>query len=172
MKKAQIQAQIFIYILILIVAGGILIYGYNAIQGFRKQADNVLYLQFENDLKHDLQTISYQSTKLKTYNLPSFGEKVCFSRGPGRTIIQDVDAEGNYPLIRSAVLNNVQENVFIYPSGERSFFTGVEIALGSKFIQGSAGQIEVPVNFKCFDVLDGVLKIKITGQGNFVLILE
>ena len=174
MKKSQIQAQVFIYILVLVVAAGILIFGYNAIKGFRQQADDVLYFQFENDMKHDLQTISYQSTKTKTYNLPSFAQQVCFKTNEPN-LDDDITLEENnnrrkYPLIRAAVNSNVQENVFVYPSGEKSFFTGVAIQLGTRTIaEGGQG---APINFKCFDVLGGVLNIKITGQGSYVSITD
>ena len=57
MKKAQIQGQVFIYILTLIITGMILLYGYNAITGISKRAEQVELVKFKNDLKEDFETI-------------------------------------------------------------------------------------------------------------------
>src|SRR3989344_9330257 len=78
-RKAEMQSQIFIYILAMVIGVGILLYGYNAIKGFKSQADDVLLLQFENGIRNDLKTISFESTKVKTYDLPSTVSQICFS---------------------------------------------------------------------------------------------
>ncbi|MEK6886677.1 MAG: hypothetical protein AABW88_02485 [Nanoarchaeota archaeon] len=176
-KKAEMQSQIFIYILAMVVGVGILLYGYNAIKGFKSQADDVLLLQFENGIKNDLKTISFESTKVKTYDLPSEFTQVCF--GAERVDAIDVGKEEvrqlalkknyKYPLIRAAIgdyltsgAKGTINNVFLYPNGEKAFFSGVKIELG--------GTIDELKKFKCFDVKSGILTIKIQGKGSTVLI--
>ena len=176
--KAEMQSQIFVYILAMIIGVGILLYGYNAIKGFKTQADDVLMLQFENGIKNDLKTISFESTKVKTYDISSAVSQVCFSsEGVDAIDVQKEEARQlslkrnyKYPLIRTAIGNYLESgskgtinNVFIYPNGEKAFFTGVKL----EFDKASNGD---PVMFKCFDVKSGVLTIKIKGKGGTVLI--
>ncbi|PIN78936.1 hypothetical protein COV14_01535, partial [Candidatus Woesearchaeota archaeon CG10_big_fil_rev_8_21_14_0_10_33_12] len=73
MKKAQIQGQVFIYILTLIITGMILLYGYNAIKSISERAKQVELVKFKNDLKEDFETISfdYGSVKTMSYHVPS-----------------------------------------------------------------------------------------------------
>lgn len=175
-KKGEIQSQIFIYILALVIGVGILIYGYNAVKGFKTQADDVLMLQFENTLKNDLKTISYDSTKVKTYDLPAAVLQVCFSAEGVDAIDVEMEEEKQntlkrytYPLIKAAIGSEVgskgtNNNVFIYPNGEKAFFTGVKLEFGE------LNQLTVQKKFKCFDVKSGVLTIKIKGKGSTVLI--
>lgn len=159
------QAQIFIYILALVIGAGILIYGYNAVTGFKKQADDILYLQFENSLKNDLKSISYESIKRKTYDMPAAINQICF-----RTIdavytdVTDEQIRQNnkykYPLIEAAIQAETQDNVFLYPKGDKSFFGGINIDLGTN------------VKFKCFNVESGILSITLKGQGSSVAITD
>ena len=167
-KRAQIQAQIFIYIMVLVVGAGILIYGYTAIKGFKNQADDVLELEFQNTLKNDLKSISFESTKVRTYDLPATITQVCF-KTPNAQYADVIQAQSKnkYPLIASEVQAGTENNVFIYPKGDRAFFVGVTIDL----TPGEAATQNV-VNFKCFDVHQGILKIKIKGQGSSVLVTE
>jgi hypothetical protein len=175
MVKAQIQAQIFIYVMVLVVGAGILIYGYTAIKGFKAQADDVLELEFQNTLKNDLKSVSFESTKVKTYNLPAAVSQICF-KAPNAVYAHVVDEEQRqeilkrnykYPIIASEIQAETENNVFLYPRGEKAFFSGIPIDLTS-------GQVATQdeIYFKCFDVRQGILKIKIKGQGNSVLVTE
>ncbi|HIH39587.1 TPA: hypothetical protein HA219_02620 [Candidatus Woesearchaeota archaeon] len=177
-RKAEMQSQIFIYILAMVIGVGILLYGYNAIKGFKSQADDVLLLQFENGIRNDLKTISFESTKVKTYDLPSTVSQICFSaEGVDAIDVQKEEARQlalkknyKYPLIRTAIgdylssgSKGTTNNVFIYPNGEKAFFTGVKI----EFDKASSGD---PVLFKCFDIKSGILSVRIKGKGSTVLI--
>ncbi len=169
MKRAQVQTQIFIYIMALVIGAGILIYGYNAVIGFKKQADEVIYLEFETTLKNDLKSLSFGSVKIKNYNLPTTTAQVCFKTkdaigdaGYSAVSTEQVRQQSKYTytLIANAIKAGTEDNIFVYPKGERAFFAGVNLDLGST------------IKFKCFDVKSGVLKIKITGQGSSVLVSE
>ncbi len=160
-KKAQIESQIFIYIMVIVVASGILIFGYRAIQGFKESADDVLYNQFEVTIKNDLKAISFESVKVKTYELPTKITSVCF-KALG-AVYADVTAQDPKKLLIANAIGpdgkGTQNDVFLYPNGQKAFFSGVNIALGDS-------------KFKCFDVKGGALKIRIEGRGSSVLITE
>ncbi len=173
-KKGQMESQIFIYIMVLVIGAGILIYGYNAVKNIRSQADSVLFLQFENNIKNDLNTLTFDSSKVKSYDLPSSIKQLCFKSNSANNI--DVTCEEgrtkmDYPLIAAAVNNNVAENVFLYPNGDKSFVAGVDIQLGD----GDRGPEDKgcspgTINFRCFDVKGSSLTLRMTGKGNYVLI--
>lgn len=173
-KKSQMQAQIFIYVMVLVVGAGILIYGYTAVKGFKKQADDVLYMEFENTMKNDFKSISYESTKQKTYSLPGTIVQVCFKGKDA--VASDVSLEQGkyqYPLIYAAIGadgKGTTNNVFIYPKGDRAFNTGVNLEFADTLTKN--GLPNQPKLFKCFNVQQGTLKIKITGKGNSVLVTE
>jgi uncharacterized protein (UPF0333 family) len=160
-KKGQVQTQVFVYIMVIVVAAGILIYGYQAIKGFKKSADDILYAQFKNNLESDLKALTFGSVKVKAYELPSKAEQVCFKTSDAQRA--DVVTEENirnieYRLIKDAIGVGTKDNVFLYPKGETSFFTGINLELGED------------AKFKCFDVKNGKLTITIEGKGRSILI--
>lgn len=174
-NKGQVESQIFIYIMVLVVGMGILIYGYNAIKGFNNQANDVLYLQFQNTLTNDIKSISFESTRVESYDVPNTVTQVCFRAKDA--VYADVTLEEQrqatlnkkftYPLIAEAIGANgkgTENNVFVYPKGEKAFFGGINLEFGE------SDQNNQPKQFKCFDVSSGKLNIKITGKGSYVLI--
>lgn len=167
-KKAEMQSQIFIYIMALVIGTGILIYGYNAVKGFKTQADDVLYMQFENNIKNDFKSISFSSVKVKEYELPMKIAEVCFAGKDAK----DYDViQAGHPkkiIIQNALDSGTNNNVFLYPTGEKAFYAGVNIKLDARETI-PLGQEAV---FKCFEVKSGLLKIKIKGMGNAVLVTE
>jgi len=81
MIKSQVQTQVVIYAIALIVVTVIMIYGYNSIQKMREQAEQVEFIQFKNDLKNAVETLSYATPgdvdKLNL-NMPGNYRQVCF----------------------------------------------------------------------------------------------
>ena len=65
MKKAQIQGQIFLYLLGLFIVSFILLYGYNAMRTFKEKAEQVEFIQFQTNIFSSIKTISsdYGSVK-------------------------------------------------------------------------------------------------------------
>ena len=163
-RKAQIQTQLFTYIMILVVSAGILVFGYNAISGFKKDADNVIYLKFETRLKNDFKSLSYGSIRQNVYDLPSAVEEVCF-KGADAVYADVVRDNPNKLLIASAIGadgTGTSNNVFIYPKGDKALFTGISLDVDETSTDA--------IKFKCFKVNSGVLKITVKGQGKSVLV--
>lgn len=158
--KGQAQAQVFVYVLAVVIAGAILLYGYNAIGSFSSQVDEVGILTLKSDLTSAVKVIStdYESTKI--YNsahplsVPPEFDFVCFTQS-GATI----DAN-NYPLIHDSVISNARSNVFLVKNiMERSFY------VGNIVVDDSSG-------FFCTPVLNGNIHLKLEGLGDKARIIN
>lgn len=151
MRRAQIQGQIFVYILALFIVGLILYFGYNAIQDLTDRADLAAKIKFQTDIESYIKSLrgNYGSEKTIRLNVPGGFEKVCFA-----DISFHFGNEMNdYPIIEESVKSGVQKNVFLFPPGTDAYYVG---------------EMEVADNFKCFDVLAGRITIKLEGKGNSV----
>jgi hypothetical protein len=189
MKKSQIQSQIFIYIMVLVIGAGILIYGYKAVKSFQGQADNTLVYNFENQFRNDLKGISYEAKSIKNYELPIKYSQVCFK---GRDLLENdvggqVSAEESlqsnrgykYPLIQAALGSSTDRNVFLYPAGDYGFNSAVEVDFVDKdtlqqeqVVQGAVSTLSNIKSFKCFDVNRGRLSIRLIGKGSYVSLAQ
>lgn len=174
MKKAQIQGQIFIYILTVIIAGFIFTFGYNAIVGFTGQIQTSKMIDFEINLKNTINKISteYQSLEKKKFVLPKDYTKVCFIDYSKEYFDLETNYwhtgepsnfDNDYPLLADAITSGVKDNVFIYSTWlEKSFSIG-EIDINN----GTAD-----VAFECIEVFNGNLFLEIRGLGNRAQIKE
>ncbi len=160
MKKAQIQGQVFIYILTLIIAGAVLLYGYNAIVSIKERAEQVELVNFKTKLKSDFETISsdYGSVKTKTYSIPSKVKEICF--------YQYVDIEVGYSgenininnhLIIDSITGGTGNNVFLVIGDT---IDPMELAT----IKLSDGQI------LCIPISGNRFKLRLEGFGDKVLV--
>ena len=160
MKKAQIQGQVFIYILTLIITGAILIYGYNAITSIKERADQVELVNFKTKLKSDFETISsdHGSTRTKTYNVPSKVKEICFYQ-KGVSEVENSAAIINIEnsLIRDS-LQDTDNNVFLVSGGNK--IDPMELTT----IKLSEGQI------LCINITNNRLKLRLEGFGDSVLV--
>lgn len=171
MKKAEITSQIFIYIMILVVGGGILLFGYKAISSFKQTADDTMMTKFTNDFKNDLKVLSYGRQRTITYYLPTSVKQLCFKGNdavPADVQEEEIFQDHTYAAIRDAVAAGLGENVYPYPRGT-PFSVGVKIDLDESSRQKA---IENTLNFACFDVIGGSFKIVMNGQGSSVLLTE
>ena len=162
MKRGQVQSQIFIYVLAVMVATAIFIYGYSAINSFIKQADEVGLLKFKSDIESAVKIIStdYESTKIFNEKhpllIPTKYNEVCFA-GPG-AIVSSTD----YPLIFDSVSNT--------PSAKPNLFL-VDDILSDAFFVGSI-DVKEPNNFFCTPVVNGMIYVKLEGLGNKARIIK
>jgi len=114
MKRAQIQGQVFIYILTLIITGAILLYGYNAIKGISENAEQVELINFKDDLKGDFEKIStdYGSVEVETYSVPSKLKEICFYQEGEEPLFHAMPEDLN-PLIKDSISDETGNNVFL-----------------------------------------------------------
>ena len=82
MRKSQLYSQIFVYILSIILISFIMVYGYNAVQSFKKRAEQVSCLKFKNDLANAVDSISsdFGSVKKRSFNYVMATPRLALSR--------------------------------------------------------------------------------------------
>jgi len=152
-SKGQIAGQIIVYILAIVVFSLVLVYGYNAIQDFRNNADQVSYINFKTDLTSAVNSISTDkdSERKMEFSLPSEFREVCF-------VDDDSGFSGN-KIIEDAANTPGGDNVFLvkHSGGIESF---------------EAGPLNVVISDGCADLVDGKVKIKLTGEGDAAKVSE
>ena len=79
-KIAQIQTQVFVYVIGLIIMGIILLYGYQSISAMREKGDQIDLLTFKTDMEQEVSKMSsdYGSARIITLKTPSGFLEVCF----------------------------------------------------------------------------------------------
>lgn len=154
-KKSQIHAQIFIYIVAIILFSFILIYGYNAVKGFKERSEQIAYIKFKTDLISTVKRISPDYGTLKREEFFIGGEylKVCFvqsykqeeNRGYILPRIDDF-------IVRDSVDDRVNKNVFLFTTTLQESF--------------DVGKINVTDGYLCIDIRNGKAKIQFLGKGD------
>lgn len=155
-KKSQIYGQIFIYILTLVLVSFILVYGYNAIQNFKKRADEVACLKFKNDLSNAVKSISsdFGSVKIKEFQICPPYTRVCFVE----TFASPNLPSSTDPVIRNSVSSNTGKNAFLAENIAKEPFY--------------AGNISVEPDVLCISSAGSKVRLKLEGRGNHVLLSQ
>jgi hypothetical protein len=151
--KAQIQGQIFIYILSVVVVTLVLMYGYRAIRGFNQQAQMIDILEFKTTLQNEIDGIrsDWGSVKTLQIKVPNDYKEVCFVDLNKGGIIN-----ASYPLIADSVNSGVKQNLFLVRNlGEESFY------LGNITLAG-------PANMVCKSSVQGKTQVILAGRGDHV----
>ena len=92
MKKAEIH-QVFIYLMVIIVVGTLMLVGYKAIQSLFPKVCDVQEADFKTQLRNSLQRNSYSgASETKAFRVPCGYEKICFlnSELPGDFDYNDI----------------------------------------------------------------------------------
>ncbi len=163
-KGAQVQSQVFVYIMILIVIGATILFGYDAITKLQKTGSQTQMEQSKSDLARDIESMSPNFGSVKKFSYGFAGvSKVCFG---------DFDAQGvppapgcdnpgelpslNDPLVQKA-LDEETANVFLIGSSLFDSFLAGKIYVGG-------------CQVKCFSASGGRLNVEMTGKGDSVLV--
>ena len=162
MRKAQIQSQIFIYVIAIAIFAFILVYGYNAIRGFGEKSDQISYIKFKTDLTSTVKRVApdFGTVKRQEFFIGGDFQQVCFvqTHSPPEKITKDI--AGNpitNPIIKDAVTSGSADNTFLISSSVEESF--------------NIGNINVsPSGFDCIDILNGKVKIQFEGGGDHALI--
>jgi len=160
-KKAQIAGQMFVYILGFVIFALVLLYGYNAIKNLGEKAEQTSYIQFKTEFTQSIKKLStdYGTVRRKEFTVPRGFTSVCFVDsdriGVGITM-------SDYPLIKDSVQSGVQDNLFLIGQGVQDSFDAGKLEIG---IIDPENGLDDQV---CVRVLNGKLKVKLTGLGNRV----
>lgn len=159
-RKSQISAQIFIYLIAIILFSFILIYGYNAVKGFRERSEQVAYIKFKTDLTSTVERVSpdYGTLKREEFFIGGEYSKVClvqnYKQDENRARILNNIKD---PIINDSIKGNVNKNVFLFT-----------IRLQESF---DVGEINVSNNgYLCVPVMNGKVKMQFEGKGNHAYI--
>ena len=149
------------YILLLIVVAFILLLGYKSIKLSSQDADQIQITLLQNQLKNDVQLISFGDTKINTYRLPRGVNKVCFSepKNTNPLLCQGCQQADELPILADAVRDNANNNVF---------FLGDNLPDTTRIDGLTIGCCE----FFCTNVSNGKVKLKLQGQSRNTLISE
>ena len=158
-KRSQIPAQIFIYVVAIILFSFIMIYGYNAVKGFKEKSEQISYIKFKTDLTSTVKRISsdFGTVKREAFFIGGEYKEVCF--------VQSYRKESDYtkilasignPLVKDSVKNNVTKNVFLFTNNLQESF--------------DVGEINVSGRYNCTQIKNGKVKIQLEGRGDHTYI--
>lgn len=164
--RAQVQSQIFIYIIAIVVVGLILLFGYNAVRDFGERAGQVALIQFEQDMTSTFHTIStsYGKVEIKKVEVPGGFDTVCFVDLDLVLSSTKLAYDGvDYPIITESVQSDTKKNLFLVGGLDiESYY------LGDIRIQAN----NVLSSFICFKGIQGRIEIKLFGRGDHVLVTD
>ena len=155
MKNAQIQAQVFVYVLAMIVISLVLLYGYRSIGTMNERAKQVDILSFQNEVTKAVEKVSndYGTVRAPTLNIPQDYVEVCFidiDNSPASSI------QSEHPLVYEA-WEDKSANVFLITDlVDEAFMVGES--------DDNILSIDEP-NYLCIEVKNRQAKIRLEGMG-------
>ncbi|MBT4696783.1 hypothetical protein HOB76_00705 [Candidatus Woesearchaeota archaeon] len=162
-RKAQ-ASRVFIYAISLFVIILILFYGYKSVNSFMKRGEEVVYFEFQQKLKSNIDTIKtdYGSQRVFNYVIPEKYDEVCFldtacKAGPAC-------ASTNYPIIQQAQQGGIDERVFMRSND----VTEAKLNVGALSVQ----KLSSPNSkFGCVNRTGSQVEITLKGLGNRVAVV-
>ncbi|MBU0627948.1 MAG: hypothetical protein KKC75_02070 [Nanoarchaeota archaeon] len=161
-RKSQIQTQIFVYVIAVVVFSFIIIYGYNAVRGFKERSDQIAYIKFKTDLLSTVKRISpdYGTVKREEFFIGGEYSKVCFVQNykPNKAqILNSIDDVSGDLIVKNSVESDVNKNVFLFTTTLQESFD-----VGAINVSGDG--------YTCVDIKNGKAKIQFKGEGDHTYI--
>jgi len=156
-RKSQIQTQIFIYVIAIVLFSLILLYGYNAIKGFKGRSEEIAYIKFKTDLVSTVNRVSpdYGTVKRESFFIGGEYLRVCFVQNypdMGGGVQAAIKGEGDMVVLNS-VQGTVDKNVFLFTTTLQESFDIGEITVGTS-------------GYECIPIINGKAKIQFEGGGD------
>jgi len=177
-KRAQIQSQIFVFLIAAVILLVIVIFGYQAITGLQENISDVEYTQLKTYLETQIDKVQsdYGTVVVRTIDVPTDFTHICFAQddlnwnaGPGAQIddftstTQVTGDDGiDYTIMLDSLRSSVKKNVFLYPNGVTSFYVG----------SICVNECRPDDKMLCIKTINGKAKIAIEGLGNRARIFE
>lgn len=151
-KKAQIQSQIFVYVLAIIIMGIVLLYGYKSIATMQDKAEQIDILSFKKDIENEVVKMStdFGSVRMPIIHVPSNSKEVCF------VDLDKSPVKINHPLVYEA-WEDKSANVFLIDKLVKEVYLIQQQQNFLIFIE-SPGHL-------CFPVINNRIQIKLEGIG-------
>ncbi len=119
-KKAQISAQVFIYIMAAIIVGVIVLVGYRSIKTIIDAGSNINIDSFKSSFENTVSTYSRQYNSQTKFDepLPRNFDEICFAdsrEGDNKfsSALKSNPGLQQYPFIQSSIQNDAEPNVFL-----------------------------------------------------------
>lgn len=181
-RKSQLSGQVFIYILALVIIGGIIAYGYYAIASLKNRADQLAFIEFKNSIESTIKTSStYGNVKIQEFLLPGSVNEVCFINldfkpdSPLLSICNPSSLEYR-PIICNSWLSNSPSNVFLMPTQYSILASKISVDGNRNWeednIDRQYSACNDNCNFICFKSFAGRIKIRLDGKGTRTFIRE
>ncbi len=151
-KRAQIQSQIFVYVLAIVIMGLVLLYGYKSIATMQDKAEQIDLLSFKKDIENEIVKMStdYGSVRTPTIHVPANSKEVCFldlTKSPVKL---------NHPLVYEA-WEDKSANVFLIDKLAKEVYLIQQQ-------QNYLIQIDSP-GYLCIPVINNKIQIRLEGIG-------
>jgi hypothetical protein len=164
-KRAQIQSQVFVYILVAIIMGFLLMFSYKSIKGLGEKKVEHEMILFQEKIKKDIESwaLHIGSVGEESYGVPSFITRACFVDLSRRDEILSQGFFDDYPLVIDS-LETTENNMFLFDEKD-NFYSSVHV-----------GEVNLLSDyncqpFTCFDATNNVLNLLFLGRGHSTLIL-
>ena len=161
-KKGVVVYQIFIYIIAILIFSFILVYGYNAIIGFKGKSEQIAYIKFKTDLVSTIKRVSpdYGTIKKEDFFVGGEYQKVCFVQSYGTLHADAKDRivnQENHPIVWDSIEDKANKNVFLFTDSLQESF--------------DIGKIDTTDDgYLCIDIINGKAKIQFEGMGDHTCI--
>ena len=158
MKKGEVQGQVVIYILAVIIASMILLYGYGVVKDLVSSQENILIVTFKEDVRSEVDRKSYEFRNVETlkFELPQYFDEACVvDLDKANDPLQERDLLnkiGSYVLIKNSVQSKVKRNFFLLNNG----------LINDGFY---AGDLSIPDGFSCIPINTGQLELRFEALG-------
>lgn len=161
-RRAQIQGQVFIYILAIVVVGLLLLFGTRSIISILHQACDVQEVQFKTTLETVItQSIPFGSSSNEYLDAPCDFVQVCFA---DTSVLIDPAAAAmsadNF-FINNALASHVRRNVFLVRS---------DASINTRLFFEPAVAVAAPSNIVCVNKTNGKFGVFLEGKGKNVMI--
>lgn len=157
-KKGEMQAQIFVYILGAVLVVSLMAFGYSAIKDMKAKGEKLSLEEFKIEITKDVNSIkgAYDSVKSVKYTVPQGFDEICFV--DSNLVIPDDILE--YPFIENNIISGGVENVFLF--GKDNNIESFQIA---------AFAMPLYPHFACISLGLGVFEVQMIGKGNATTIM-
>lgn len=154
MKKAEVTTQIFLYVMVVVVMGLVLLLGYRFITKLSSQSSTMSLDLFKKDLSDSINTVStnFGEVDVIELSLPTKYSKVCFVNKAQTSNLE------SYPLIKSSVESGAPDNVFILSKKIDSSFRTENLVLDNGLL--------------CIENNAGIIKLRLESLGNAVKLTQ
>lgn len=152
-RKGQVIGRVVIYVLGVIVAAMILVYGVSVIKATSKTMEDITLLTFKQELQKEIeaQMGRYKAQQIRNFHLPTEFSKVCFMDG-SVDLQARLSNAANYTLIKNSVGDRVKSNFFLIWG---------DIMRDAFYV----GNLYVKNGFDCINVDNGQLVMQFDAHG-------